>query len=327
MKTTPKDFFLHLAATVALYVSAGALINLSLSVVDYMVPDKLAGYFYAPSIAWPISMLVVLIPALYIIEWFIHQDYRRMPEKMTLWIRRWRIHLTLFLAGATIIGDLIALINTYLNGEISMRFFYKVVAVFIIAGVIFAYYLFDRRDATTHGKKMRYTLAGVGLLVVLAAIILGFTAVGSPSKQRAIRFDNQRVSDLQNIQWQVLNQWQTKGAVPVALSELADSLSGYMVPTDPDTKAAYEYTKKSNTSFELCSTFSLATQDLQGRGAYGGGGVAYPTMSYPYPGDGGLDSNWKHESGRTCFTRTIDPQKYPVNTKPLMMQAVPATNF
>jgi hypothetical protein len=61
-KTTPKDFFVQFGATVALYVAAGALINLALSIIDYLNPDALAGYFSPSSIAWPISMLVVLVP-------------------------------------------------------------------------------------------------------------------------------------------------------------------------------------------------------------------------------------------------------------------------
>src|SRR3989344_3022636 len=117
-KTTPKDFFLHLGATVALYVAAGALINLSFSVINYFLPDALAGYFYANTVAWPISMLIVLVPILYAIEWFIIKDMARMPEKKDLWIRRWRIYLTIFLAVVLVGGDLIVLINTYLNGEI-----------------------------------------------------------------------------------------------------------------------------------------------------------------------------------------------------------------
>ena len=61
-KTTPRDFFLHLGATIALYAAATALINLSFSIIDYLQPDALANYFSASSIAWPISMLVVLAP-------------------------------------------------------------------------------------------------------------------------------------------------------------------------------------------------------------------------------------------------------------------------
>ena len=313
-KTTPKDFFLHLGATVALYAAAIALINLSFAVINYAVPDQLASYFTARTIAWPISMLIVLVPLLYVLEWFIHRDYRLVPEKLSLWIRRWRIHLTLFLAGATIVGDLIALINTYLSGELTMRFFYKILAILVITGVIFAYYIIDRLDGTDSRKSTRRILAGAGIVVVLAAIIGGFVIVGSPSKQRAIRFDQQRINDLTTLQSQIVySYWSTKGTVPSSLSQLNDGLMGNTVPVDPETKNPYEYTQKSATSFELCATFSLPTQDIEGRGEYGGGSLTYPSIA-PYPG--GIDTNWKHEAGRTCFTRTIDPERYPVQPKP-----------
>jgi hypothetical protein len=320
-KTTPMDFFLHLGATIVLYAAAIALINLSFAAINYAIPDALAGYYSSNSIAWPISMLVVLVPLLYVLEWFIHRDYTRMPEKMNLWLRRWRIHLTLFLAGATIVGDVIALINTYLSGELTMRFFYKILAILVICGVIFAYYLLDRRDPTEAGKKPRRILAGVGLVVVLAAIIGGFAIVGSPGKQRDIRFDNQRLNDLSNIQGQLINYWMTKGELPEDVELINDGLYGTVLPVDPETKAPYEYTKTTPTSFELCANFALGTQDIKGRGEFGGGyyggfgmDIAYPSSRY-YPGIPEND-NWKHEAGRACFDRTIDPERYPVNPKP-----------
>lgn len=318
MKTTPKDFFLHLGATVVLYAAAIALINLSFSVINYAIPDALAGSFYGNSIAWPISMLLVLVPLLYVLEWFIHRDYKTMPEKMSLWIRKWRIHLTLFLAGATIVGDLIALINTYLSGELTARFGYKVLAILIICGVIFTYYLLDRRDAAESGKKARYTLAGAGLVIVLVAIIGGFVAVGSPGTQRAYRLDGQRVNDLASIQSQLISYWMTKGQLPTALDELNDGLYGMTLPTDPETKSSYSYTKNASTTFQLCANFDRPTQDIKGRGEFGGGyyggiDMAYPSRIYPYDG---TNDNWKHEVGQVCFTRTIDPERYPVQPKP-----------
>lgn len=316
-RTTPKDFFLHLAATVALYAAAIALINLSFSIINYAVPDKLAGYFSSTSIAWPISMLVILVPLLYILEWLIVRDIGRMPEKRDLWVRRWRIYLTLFLAGATIIGDLIALINTYLSGELTSRFLYKILAILIICGVIFAYYLMQRIDSSDISSGRRKLVGGIGIVIVLAAIIGGFVIVGSPATQRAYRFDSQRINDLSNIQWQIINNWQIKGKLPANLSELGDKLSGQIVPMDPETEQPYEYTIKSPTTFEICANFSRDSQDLKGRGefGYGGGGfggvTSYPAMPYP---DGNGDT-WKHGVGRTCFERTIDPERYPPTPK------------
>ena len=173
-KTTPKDFFLHLGATTALYASAIALINLAFSTVNYALPDALAGYFSVSSVVWPISTLIVLIPILYVLEWVIRRDIVKIPEKREVWIRRWRIYLTLFLTGATIAGDLIALINTYLNGEISARFIYKILIVLVISAVIFSYYILERMSDSGRSRKFLILLAWVGIILTVAAIVAGF---------------------------------------------------------------------------------------------------------------------------------------------------------
>ncbi len=309
-KITPKDFFLHLAATIVLYASAIALVNLAMALINYAFPDALAGYFYSGSIAWPISMLVILVPVLYVTEWIITKDLATAPEKDSIWIRRWRIYLTLFLAGATIAGDLIALINTYINGEITERFVYKFFAVLVIFAVIFVYYLLERSARKT---KTQTIFAWIGVLLVIATIVGGFVIVGSPQKQRALRLDNQRVSDLSNIQWQVVNYWQQKGKLPATLEDMKDSISGQMIPVDPESKNKYEYVLKGAQVFELCATFSEKTIDNKYRGAGYRGGY---TTSYPII-DGGENDNWTHEEGRVCFPRTIDPERYPIN-KPRM---------
>ncbi len=330
MKTTPKDFFLHLGAIVALYAAAGALINLSFSVINYYFPDALAGYFYGNAVAWPISMLVVLVPILYVLEWVINRDISRMPEKAGLWIRSWRIYIILFSAIILVGGDLIALINTYLNGEITSRFIYKIIVILLIGGTIGKYYFFSLYPNLKWSKMVRTINPWFGIVFTLVAIVAGFIAVGSPASQRAYRFDSQRINDLTSIQGQIVSYWQQKEKLPEALSDLNDALSWFTVPVDPETSQPYEYSVKgimgtkdapSGLSFELCATFSRATRDDKGRGEYGYGRGGF-TMASPvaydmaYPIMDGQD-NWKHEEGRTCFTRTIDPDKYPVIPKPV----------
>lgn len=289
-KTTPKDSFVQFGATVALYVAAGALINLAFSIIDYLNPDALAGYFSPNSIAWPISILVVLVPILYVLEWLVNRDTVKMPEKRDIWIRRWRIYLTLFLAVAFIGGDLIALINIYLNGEITGRFVWKVLAILLLAGCIGKYYFFSimsegsRGFFSRHARMIRRGNAWFGIIMALVAIVGGFLIVGSPAKQRAIRFDQQRISDLTTIQYQVIDYWQAKQKLPATLTDLNDPISNFTVPTDPETKAPYEYVATSSKpAFELCATFDLASQN----------------------------DSWTHTAGHACFDRTIDPQKYP----------------
>lgn len=307
-KTTPKDFFLHLGVTVSLYIAVISLLNLSFTVINYYFPDNLAGYFSASSVSWPISIIIVLFPIAFFLKKIVTRDMMMDPTKKDIWINKWRIYLSIFLTGATIVTDLIVLINTYLGGEISTRFILKVLIILIISGILFTLFLFERGSGENK-KTIRMILKSAMGIIILATLVMGFISVGSPSKQRALRFDNQRISDLSSIQWQVVNYWQQKEKLPAKLSEMNDSISGINIPTDPETKVSYEYNIKGDKTFEICANFSLKYEDTKGKGSYNG--VNRYSMDYAYyPGIGSND-NWKHDVGRTCFERTIDPEKYP----------------
>ncbi len=136
------------------------------------------------------------------------------------------------------------------------------------------------------------------LISVSRAIVSGFLIVGSPTKQRNLRFDGERASDLQNIQYQIVTYWQQKQKLPTSLTEIVNPISGNYVPTDPENKTSYGYTIKGDKSFELCATFTLKMQDTS-------------SMTYPAYPDNAQNHNWTHNAGRTCFARTIDVQIYP----------------
>jgi len=306
-QVSPKDFFLHLGATIALYASVIALINLAFEIVNREFPDQLTSYFSSGSIAWPISMLIVIVPILFALERLISRDILRLPEKRDIWIRRWRIYLTLFLTGITIAVDVIVLINTYLNGEISSRFIWKVVIVLVISVIVFSYFILVKNVSTGPKETWLKILSIAGMVIVVGAIVYGFAIVGSPSTQRALRFDKQRINDLSNIQWQITNYWQKTGTLPTDLSDLNDQISNFRIPLDPETALPYEYISLSRdpNAFALCATFDLAStnDDNQFRSAQ------YASELNKY-GDGKSD-NWFHSVGHTCFERTIDPKLYP----------------
>ncbi len=320
-KTTPRDFFLHLGAIVALIVSVVSIINLYFSVINYYFPDQLAGYFYVQDIAWPISVLIVLLPLLFVLEYFIEKDIKINIEKAELWIRKWRVYLTLFITGATIVGDIIALINVYLSGEISERFLYKILVVIVISGIVFTHFLFSKNVPVIGSKshKVKKVIPWLAVVVGILAVVLGFMVAGSPTKQRDLKLDSQTINDLSNIQWQLINYWQLKGTLPKTLDELNDSISGYFVAVDPKTEQPYGYNHSlvnNKHSFELCANFARESEDNKGRGEFGVGyskGIATDAM-YSVGYSDGYD-NWKHSKGLSCFTRTIDPDKYPVNEK------------
>ena len=136
--------------------------------------------------------------------------------------------------------------------------------------------------------------------IVLVIIIYGITVIGSPTSQRARMMDTQRMNDLSTIQNQIVySQWENKGEVPLSLDALKDPISGFTLPTDPETKANYEYKMISKNSFELCATFKTVVSTTTD--------ITKPVM-YPY-----ANENWQHNAERTCFTRVIDEKLYPLN--------------
>ena len=301
-RNLPRDVFLHLLAMVTLYWSAISFITLCWQYVNYFFPDVLT-YGYqdlSGSIRFAVSSLVIVFPIFLLTSWFLNAIYRKESVVRESKIRKWLIYLTLFIAALVIMGDLVYVINIFLGGEITPRFILKALSIIVVAAVVFGYYLDDvRRSASSAMAKY---IAGICAAVVLAALIGAFFIIGSPANARLAQIDQQRVSDLQSIQYQIVNYWQQKGVLPNTLADLNDSISGYSAPMDPATKASYEYIVENSATlnFQLCATFSLNSSVSGAR-----------TAPVPAMYSNGISQVWDHSAGRVCFDRTIDKQLYP----------------
>ncbi len=304
-KVTPKDFFLWIGAMVALYTSVFSLLALLFEYVDYAFPDTLNNYSYgdpySSGIRFALASLVVVFPVFLLLMRLIRRDIIAHPAKADLWIRRWALYLTLFIAAITIIIDLIVLVNTFLGGELTTHFVLKTALVFLVAGGALMHFLADIWGYwVKYPQKAMMVGWGVGILIVLS-IASGFFIIGNPADVRLYRFDDQKVSDLQNIQSMVLNYWQVQHTLPTNLKESLDPLNSYQtIPLDPQSSQSYSYEIVKPLVFKLCAHFNKENKSNNS-----------PNMqTAPYPA-GSMQDNWQHGAGDTCFTRTIDPKRYP----------------
>ncbi len=313
-RNLPRDVFLHLFAIVALYWSAISFITLCWQYVNYFFPDILSLRYGGQSYVWPIrfsvASLVIIFPLFIFVSWYLNKIYKKESAVRESKIRKWLIYLTLFIASLIIIGDLVSVIYNFLGGDVTAKFILKALSVLMVAGVVFGYYLDDvrRKEPSTSAKYYAWA-AGV---IILVLVVGAFFIVGSPQSARLAQFDQQRINDLQNIQWQVVNYWQRKGVLAQSLADLNDSISGYVVPTDPETNRPYEYIPETpaipggaGATFTLCATFDTSDNTNNSKTT-----VHAPTI---YPN--GPSQNWNHSAGRVCFDRTIDSQLYPPMNK------------
>lgn len=143
------------------------------------------------------------------------------------------------------------------------------------------------------------------VVLVLLAVCYGLYLVGSPNAARLQNLDNQRVSDLQYLQNQIIYYWQAKQVLPVALSELNDATRGVGVPVDPESRSAYGYSIKNSLEFSLCANFAMPSTDQTGS-LPGIKTAPVAPVEYGYP----AESSWSHDAGSVCFERKIDTAFY-----------------
>ncbi|MEK7148063.1 MAG: DUF5671 domain-containing protein, partial [Patescibacteria group bacterium] len=210
-KISVKDFFLQIGAIATFYASAIALITLLFEVINFAYPKVTEYYQYSfPSISLQVATLIVAFPLFIFLSWLMQKSYESDPGLREAPLRKFLAYATLFIAGAVVAGDLVTLIYMFLDGqELTTGFLLKVLALLVIAGGVFLYYLREIRNIISPKERNLWRI--IALVVILGSIIAGFMVIGSPASQRARRYDNTRVSDLQNIQWQIVNYYQQKG--------------------------------------------------------------------------------------------------------------------
>lgn len=144
---SPKDFFLHLLSMIALYVSAISFTTVVYQLINLWIPDPLEQYFYADgaraTIRNSLSFLIVMFPVYVATAWVLQKSYLKDHSKRNLWVRKWLLYFTLFVTALIIIFSTIALVNSLLDGQLTMRFFLQLLTIIFVAASIFGYYFFD----------------------------------------------------------------------------------------------------------------------------------------------------------------------------------------
>jgi hypothetical protein len=150
-----------------------------------------------------------------------------------------------------------------------------------------------RREGGVKRNGLRI-FTGFVITLVIAAIGTGLFIAGSPGRERMVKFDDQRLNELQQIAGAVDAYYEQSNGLPEDAALLKNSNLYYVNSfADPKTGTPYEYRKTSDTTYELCATFDL------------------PTPPKPVPPEpmrpiakpfGGSAFDTQHAAGRHCFT-------------------------
>jgi len=316
-KSSTPEIFANFLSFILLSIVATALGVLYFQVVNKYFPDLLAGLSSGRSIRFrttavhsSIAALIVGFPLYLWMLWFWFKSFRNKPAKQESLLTKWLTYVVLLIAAVLIVGDLITIIFKLLQGELGTRFFLKALTILVIAGFIFAFYFLERKRIQ-YKKEITRTpfqiLGGISVVLVIAGIVLGFFAAGTPAEARLRKFDLERVQNLDQIISGVDRFTRDNRRLPESLDELKrDSRYRYHVSStaDPETGEEYEYTALSSSGtsgtstsyadleYELCAKFTLSTLGELDTGYY--------RSAY---------SPWaEHDKGRVCNTQTVTAQ-------------------
>ncbi|CAN5882118.1 hypothetical protein BH23ACT12_BH23ACT12_06500 [soil metagenome] len=138
----------------------------------------------------------------------------------------------------------------------------------------------------------RKVLGALAAAAVVALVVAGLFAVGSPATARKYKADQERRNRVDQIHYVLSAHVREEGALPRSLEEIdGQSLRqigyGGDVRKDPETGQFFEYTRRSDREYVICANFETASDDRRAQDFVG------------YPG------NLKHQAERTCFDRKI----------------------
>jgi hypothetical protein len=295
-----REAFFYLVLFVTLYITAINVGTVLFQLVDRAVPEVAGGVssggrLSAASARGAVAAILIAFPIFLFMSRLIGAAIARDPEKRASKIRKWLTYITLFVSACVIIGDLTFLVTQVLSGELVLRIGLKVLAVFLIAGVIFVHYLSDlrreedRAQLLPSGPSGLARAAGVG---VLATLLAGLFLAGSPRHERLRRIDGERVENLVRISSGIRDYYRERGALPASLAHVADLPSGSVGPIrDPVTGEPYGYRIVDSTTYELGARFDTVDSTLDRSGA-----------------PSGESRFWRHGAGPTTYRITLPPR-------------------
>jgi hypothetical protein len=147
---TARDTVFYLSLFGALYLACWGVIMLAFDILDLVIRDPAAhdntGYIESNIRYW-MAWTIVFAPTYLALAFKAEQRVKGMVSAPMSGARQWLTYLTLFFAGLTALGDLVAVLYHFLGGMATSRFLLKVLVVAFVSGSVLTYYFRSIRQA------------------------------------------------------------------------------------------------------------------------------------------------------------------------------------
>lgn len=272
-----REAFLYIVYFALLGMVAVHVGGLAFAWVDTLFADPVfrEGRGGARALRWAVASLLVGYPIFLYLGWRLGRERRRDPERRTSRIRAWLTYVTLIFAATALIGDLVAVVYRFLDGELGARFLLKAFVVAAISGAILVNFTREAERTSGEGDRVGRAIAGLATLAAAVLVAWAFTVVNSPGAARARAADEARLRDLGTLARLVDCHRTEYGETPAALNVIEMALQEQIekgepfradcnaaLPKDP-AGAAYGYRPLDGDRFEICASFARGWPALE----------------------------------------------------------------
>jgi len=248
-------YMLSLVSLGFMAISTGIIV---FQIIDINIKDPLVNIpnsFYHEALRFAISALIISTPIYYLVMRIINKNLESGDLEKDSGVRRWLTYLIMFVASVVVIGYLIGILNTFLSGEITLRFALKGLTAICISAIIFGYYFYDIKRENIKGVKdaVIRIFAISTLVLILISFIGALLSVESPKEARMRKMDDRLENNIYTIKHSIERYYNNKEELPQNLELLVETDFIYDEDgiLDPTTKEEIEYNIKSDKEYDL----------------------------------------------------------------------------
>jgi hypothetical protein len=287
-----KFTFMYLLSLVTLIMTALAVGNVLFELINKFVADPLVSFssgFDSTSIKMGIATLIIAGPLYFWTSITIFRSLASGHLDREATPRRWLTYLIILVSSFVMLGYLIGVLFSFLDGEITMRFTLKALVSLLLAGGIFGFYFYDvRRDKIDKNDPVIKYSAIAAMVVVLLSLIVSFFFIESPTQARNRKHDQALTNNFDQIDSSLNSYYTENKKLPTSLAVVVGEkryLSDTLIK-DPSTGVAIDYKVLADKKYQLCATFLMSNIG------------ANPSVDYSV-------TRWPHDKGRQCITQQI----------------------
>ena len=285
-------YLISLISLIFLSISTG---NIIFQMINKYVVDVIytySGEYSASSLKFAIASLIISAPIYYLSVKQINNNLFSGKLPHNHGIRRWLTYLILLISSIIAIGWLIAILYSFLDGDLTLKFALKTLTALSLSSIVASYYFFDIRHEEIkndkHEKIIKNYFYSTSTLIIII-LISGFIFAESPKETRKRKMDNLILEKFDNIDYALNDYYIDNNKLPENLNILTKDML-YLIDDDIQyiqSDKIIEYKILADKQYSLCAEFNFDNINTN-------------NQDYSY-----FENDWPHKAGYQCLSKKV----------------------